>query len=141
MQQRLSLVTLASHDLARSQRFYEALGWSSSFANEEVAFYPLNGIVFGLYRAESFAKEIGVDVGDMKPAGSAVAYNTRSREEVDAVIGEAQSAGAVVAMEPHDTPWGGYSGYFRDPDGHLWEVAWNPAWRIDDEGNIHTDAA
>lgn len=136
MQQRLSLVTLAVDDIARSRRFYEALGWKPSFSNEEVAFYQLNGIVLGLFDRDAMAKDQGVDPDRVGVGGVALAYNVASRDEVDATFAEAREAGARVIKEPKDAPWGGYSGYFADPDGHPWEVAWNPDWTLSEGGSV-----
>lgn len=137
MEQRLSLVTLGVADLARSRRFYEALGWRALGGPEGVVFFQLPGMVFGLWPRASLLEDAGLDK-DAGPAApsSALAYNCRSREEVDAVIAEAKSAGAKILKTPREVFWGGYSGYFSDPDGHLWEAAWNPFWTIDDKGMI-----
>lgn len=135
MDQRVSLVTLGVVDLDRSRRFYEALGWRRSNREEGVVFFQIPGGVLALWSRRELAAETGLpDEGGF--GGIALAYNTRSRAEVDAVIGEAERAGGRVLRRPAETFWGGYSGYFADPDGHPWEVAHNPAWSFDARGGV-----
>jgi catechol 2,3-dioxygenase-like lactoylglutathione lyase family enzyme len=135
MDQRVSLITLGVADLDRSLRFYEALGWKRGNRDEGVVFFQIPGGVLALWGRRELAAETGLpDAGGF--GGVAVAYNTRSRAEVDAVIGEAVRAGARVLRQPAETTWGGYSGYFADPDGHPWEVAHNPAWSFDAAGGV-----
>lgn len=142
MEPRLSLVTLATSDLARALRFYrDGLGWKVAFHNDDVAFFPLNGVVLGLWRRDAFAAEVGADRSAFASSGFALAHNVRERAEADQVLAEAEAAGGRVIVPAHDTDWGGRSGYFTDPDGHRWEVAWNPAWRIDDDGDVHMTPA
>jgi len=137
MEQRLSLVTLGVADLARARRFYEeGLGWQRGEGNEGVAFYQMPGGVLGLWSRSSLAEDAGVSDSGASFSGVALAYNTRSREEVDAVLAEAAAAGATVVKSAHETFWGGYSGYFADPDGHLWEVAHNPFWTVTADGVV-----
>lgn len=136
MDQRISLVTLAVADVDRSRRFYETLGWRAAFTNEEVAFYQLNRIVLGLFDRGAMAKDQRKDPDHLGVGGVALAYNVASRADVDAVFDEARKAGAHILKEPEDAPWGGYSGYFADPDGHPWEVAWNPGWTLGDDGAV-----
>jgi len=136
MEQRLSLVTLGVKDLGRSLRFYETLGWRRSNAHEEVAFFQLPGMVVALFGREALAADAGIDAGGQGFSGIALAYNARDKAEVDAVLGEAEAAGGRLVKPAHDTVWGGYSGYFADPDGHLWEVAWNPEWPIGEDGSV-----
>lgn len=137
MDQRASLITLAAEDVAASQAFYERLGWKAGFSNEEVVFFQANGFVIGLYDRAAFAREVGAQ--DFAPGGFALAYNVRGRDEVDEVLEEVRGAGAKIVKEAVDRPWGGRSGYFTDPDGHLWEVAWNPAWSIGEDGATRMD--
>jgi uncharacterized protein len=136
MEQRLSLVTLGVSDLARARKFYEALGWRSHAAPaDDVVFFQAVGMIVALWGREQLAEDSGVeDSGGW--GGVTPAYNTRSPEEVDAVIEEARAAGARIAREPAATFWGGYSGVFVDPDGHPWEVAHNPHWRVADDGSV-----
>jgi catechol 2,3-dioxygenase-like lactoylglutathione lyase family enzyme len=135
--QRLSLVTLGVADLARARRFYEdGLGWKRGNDNEGVAFYQMPGMIFALWSRPALADDAGVADSGAAFSGIALAYNARSRVEVDALLAEAKAAGAEVVKLPHDTFWGGYSGYFADLDGHLWEVAHNPFWTIADDGSV-----
>ncbi|MBW4694338.1 MAG: VOC family protein [Lyngbya sp. HA4199-MV5] len=138
MQQRLSLVTLGVQDLPRSLQFYrDGLGWQpSSASQEEVAFFQLGGMVLSLYSRASLAEDATVDPAGMGFSGITLAYNTRSRDEVDAVLQLIEQLGERIVKPAQDVFWGGYSGYFADPDGHLWEVAWNPFWTIDDAGQV-----
>ena len=136
MEQRLSLVTLGVSDLTRSRGFYEVLGWrSSSDPDGDVVFFRSGGMVVGLWSRASLAEDSGVlDNGGW--GGITLAHNVRSPEEVDAVLAEAENAGATIARRGTETFWGGYSGVFVDPDGHPWEIAHNPFWTIDDEGAV-----
>jgi len=135
MEQRLSLVTLGVSDLARATAFYEALGWRAS-KEPDVAFFQAGCMVVALWdRGWLAADSRVVDGGGW--GGVTLAYNARSRAEVDAVIEEARAAGAAVGRAPAETFWGGYSGIFIDPEGHPWEVAHNPGWRIDQGGGVH----
>ncbi|MHA1537516.1 MAG: VOC family protein [Alphaproteobacteria bacterium] len=137
MEQRLGIVTLGVRDMARARAFYERLGWrASSASNESVAFFDAGGVVFGLYGREALAEDAGVSAKGSGFEGITLAHNARSRDGVDAVIAEAGAAGATVVKPAEDTFWGGYSGYFADPDGHLWEVAWNPHFPFDEAGRI-----
>lgn len=127
MQPRLTLVTLGVADLARAVRFYEALGWPrSSYASEGVAFFQVGGLVLSLYPRAALAEDADLAPEGQGFRGFALAYNTASRAETDAVLAEAVAAGATLVKPAADAFWGGYSGYFADPDGALWEVAWNP---------------
>jgi uncharacterized protein len=136
MDQRLSLVTLGVHDLARARAFYEALGWRTGAGPEDdVVFFQAGGMIVALWGREQLAEDSGVeDAGGW--GGVTLAYNTRSVEEVDAVIAEAEAAGGKIARHGAETFWGGYSGVFIDPDGHPWEVAHNPHWTIGDDGSV-----
>jgi uncharacterized protein len=139
MDQRLSLVTLGVVDLARSLRFYETLGWKRGNRDDGVAFFQLPGMIFALWSRQSLAEDAHVkDNGGF--GGIALAYNARSKAEVDAVLAEAKAAGATILKPAQDVFWGGYSGYFADPDGHPWEVAWNPGWPIDAVGRVSLNA-
>jgi catechol 2,3-dioxygenase-like lactoylglutathione lyase family enzyme len=135
LEQRVSLITLGVADLERSRRFYEDLGWKRGNRDDGVVFFQLPGSVLALWGREELAIETGLpDSGGF--GGVALAYNTRSRAEVDAVLLEAVRAGGRLLRRAMDTSWGGYSGYFCDPDGHPWEVALNPAWMIDPAGGV-----
>ncbi|MAZ31711.1 MAG: glyoxalase [Thalassospira sp.] len=140
MDQRVSLITLGVADLDRSRRFYEdGLGWKvTQMVEGQVVFYQLsNGLALGLFGREDLIKDgqFDDDTG-ARFAGLTIAYNTRDEAEVDAVMAEAEKAGAVIQKPAEKVFWGGYSGYFRDPDGHAWEVAYNPFWELDAKGNL-----
>ena len=137
MEQRLSMVTLGVADLARARRFYEqGLGWQRANRHEEVVFYQAGGMVLGLFGRDALAEDAQVPSAGSGFRGIALAYNARDRAEVDAVMAEAEAAGGRIVKPAKDAFWGGYSGYFADPDGHLWEVAWNPHWTLADDGSI-----
>jgi catechol 2,3-dioxygenase-like lactoylglutathione lyase family enzyme len=136
MEQRLSLVTLGVADLDRSRRFYEALGWRRHGDQAEVAFFQAGGMVLALWSRQALAADAHLSPEGSGFAGIALAYNTRTRDEVDAVLAEAKAAGATIPKPAEATFWGGYAGYFADPDGHLWEVAWNPHWTIGADGSV-----
>jgi catechol 2,3-dioxygenase-like lactoylglutathione lyase family enzyme len=136
MEQRLSLITLGVADLERARVFYEALGWRSpTDPADGVAFFPSGGMIVALWSREALAEDSGVADGGGW-GGVTLAHNVRSPAEVDEVLGEAERAGATIARRGAETFWGGYSGVFVDPDGHPWEVAHNPGWRIADDGSI-----
>jgi catechol 2,3-dioxygenase-like lactoylglutathione lyase family enzyme len=136
VEQRVSLITLGVRDLARARRFYEALGWTTRAAPEDdVVFFRAGGLVLALWSRESLAEDSAVeDAGGW--GGVTLAYNVRSPEEVDATIAEAEAAGARIGRRGAPTFWGGYSGLFVDPDGHPWEVAHNPHWRLREDGSV-----
>jgi uncharacterized protein len=136
VEQRLSLVTLGVADLARARSFYAALGWRTGAAPaDDVAFFQSGGMIVALWGRDQLAEDSGVeDAGGW--GGVTLAHNVRSPEEVDAVIAEAEKAGARIARPGGKTFWGGYSGVFVDPDGHPWEVAHNPHWTIAEDGSI-----
>jgi catechol 2,3-dioxygenase-like lactoylglutathione lyase family enzyme len=140
MEQRLSLVTLGVTDLDRAERFYAALGWRRSNKEAEVAFYQAGGMVVALWSRDSLAEDARLPAAGSGFAGIALAYNARTREEVDAVLAEAKAAGATIPKPAENAFWGGYSGYFADPDGHLWEVAWNSHWTIAEDGSVSLGA-
>jgi uncharacterized protein len=136
MEQRVSLVTLGVSDLERARRFYEALGWRTDTDPEQgVAFFQAGGMVLALWSRKSLAEDSTVeDTGGW--GGVTLAHNVRSPAEVDAVLAEAEAAGATIGRPGAETFWGGYSGVFLDPDSHPWEVAHNPGWTIEDDGSI-----
>jgi catechol 2,3-dioxygenase-like lactoylglutathione lyase family enzyme len=137
MEPRLTLVTLGVADVARARRFYETLGFVASGASQEsVAFFPAGGVVLALWARKALAEDAGIEDSAGGFAGVALAHNARSEAEVDAVLAEAVAAGAKLVKPAHKVFWGGYSGYFADPDGHLWEVAYNPGWPLDGDGRI-----
>ena len=136
MEQRVSLITLGVADVNRAADFYRTLGWQPvQDDNDDVFFFQAGGLVFALWGRDQLAEDSGVsDNGGW--GGVTIAHNVRSPAEVDAVIEEARTAGAVIGREPGTTFWGGYTGIFIDPDGHPWEVAHNPGWTIGDDGSI-----
>ncbi len=137
MDQRLSLVTIGVRDLGRAVAFYSALGWEpgNDVAAQDVAFFQGPGTVVALWHRDELAKDSAVeDSGGW--GGVTFAYNVSSPEEVDAVIAEADAAGATIGRPGAPTEWGGYSGIFIDPDGHPWEVAHNPHWTIGEDGSV-----
>lgn len=133
MQQRLSLVTLGVTDLDRSLAFYRGLGWEPAPSPEGVAFFQSGGIVMALW--ERAALEVDSCVTDTGGwGGITLAHNVASADEVDAVLAEAEAAGASIGRPGAATFWGGYAGVFIDPDGHPWEVAYNPYWTVTEDG-------
>ena len=137
MEPRISLITLGVADMVKSRAFYENLGWQSgSQSNSDVTFFQAGGMILGLYGRAALAADAGVTDSTPGFSGIALAYNGRDKAEVDAVLAEAVAAGGTLVKAAEDVFWGGYSGYFADPDGHLWEVAWNPSFPITSDGTI-----
>jgi catechol 2,3-dioxygenase-like lactoylglutathione lyase family enzyme len=137
MEQRISVVTLGVTDLARSVEFFERLGWRRSMAKAEgIVFFQAGGLAIALYPADELARDANVEAEAHGFRGITLAYNVRRREEVDSVLAEAEAAGATIQKPAREASWGGYSGYFADPDGFLWEVAWNPFFPIAADGAI-----
>ncbi len=136
MEQRVSLITLGVADLDRSLRFYEALGWQRGNTDAGVAFFQIPGAVFALWSRAALAEDARLTDSGASFSGVALAYNARSKADVDTVLAEAEAAGATILKPAEDVFWGGYSGYFADPDGHPWEVAWNPGWSLDAAGRV-----
>ena len=136
MEQRVSLVTLGVRDLARARAFYEALGWKTGAEpGDEVAFFQAGCMVLALWGRDELAADSGVeDAGGW--GGVTIAHNVGSPGEVDAVMREAEVAGATITRPASATPWGGYSGAFADPEGHAWEVAHNPHWTLAEDGSV-----
>lgn len=134
MKPRITLITLGVDDLPRAVAFYrDGLGWKTEgivgeqFEDGAVAFFDLaHGLRLALWPRKSLAKDAGLALSARATSDFALAHNVASREEADAVMQEARRAGATIAKAAQETFWGGYAGYFQDPDGHLWEVAWNP---------------
>ena len=136
MQQRVSLITIGVSDVERARAFYEALGWTTrAEAGADIVFFQAGGMVVALWGRAELAADSGVeDAGGW--GGITLAHNVRSPAEVDAVVADAEAAGASIARPGAATFWGGYSGVFVDPDGHPWEVAHNPHWTIEDDGSV-----
>jgi uncharacterized protein len=135
---RISMITLGVRDLAAAIAFYEqGLGFPRMESPPEVAFFPLNGTWLGLYGREALAEDAMVSAEGEGFESFALAHNVGSEKEVDEVVSQAVGAGATLVKKPRKTSWGGYSGYFKDPDGHLWEVAHNPYFWV---GPVDTGA-
>jgi uncharacterized protein len=137
MEQRISLITLGVADLERSRAFYERLGWQRSVRGADgIAFFKTGGMALALYPRDDLAKDAGVSPQGHGFPGFTLAFNARSRAEVEVVLAEAQAAGATIVKPAEEAFWGGYSGYFTDPDGFAWEVAWNPSFPIAADGSL-----
>ena len=140
MEQRISLVTLGVSDYGRSKGFYETLGWSAKFEAEETAFFEANGCILVLWARDKLAADMGIPDEGARWGGIALAHNLGSPSEVDELIEQARSIGAEIIREPAETFYGGYAGAFLDPDGHAWEVAHNPGFGLDANGNVELPA-
>ncbi len=140
MEQRLSMVTLGVADLARAVDFYaRVLGWKAAPSPPGIAFFDLGGIVLSLYPHDDMAKDMKVTANTDRGVayqGFALAHNARSTDQVDSIFSRLKDHGATIIKPPEQVFWGGYSGYFSDPDGHSWEVAYNPHWVIRTDGRI-----
>jgi uncharacterized protein len=136
MKQSISLITLGVSDYARAKAFYEAIGWSAAMDVEDTAFFTANGVVLVLWGRDKLAADMGVPDDGARFGGIALAHNVASDEEVDRVVEEARANGAEISREPAPTFYGGYAGAFRDPDGHVWEVAHNPGFGLADDGSV-----
>jgi predicted lactoylglutathione lyase len=136
VEQRISLVTLGVADLTRARTFYERLGWQGRGV-EETVFFQAGGIVVVLWARDKVADDAGLeDAGMGGFGGMTLAHNVRSRAEVDEVLDQAASAGAEIIRAATETFYGGYAGFFTDPDGHVWEIAYNPGFTLDRDGAI-----
>lgn len=147
MEQRLSVITLAAADLAASRRFYEALGWRQAERSKpELVLFQLGQLLLALYPWDALAEDCGLggtvaSGGGERPPhagfrGVALAHNVRHREDVDQLLTRAVDAGATLLQPAAEVAWGGYRGYFGDPDGHPWEVVWNPHWSMGPRGDL-----
>jgi catechol 2,3-dioxygenase-like lactoylglutathione lyase family enzyme len=137
MEQRVSLITLGVADLQRSRIFYERLGWKPANAKaDDIVFFQVGGMGLALYPRIELAKDANVLPDGQGFGGITLAYNARTCDEVDSVLAQAEAAGAKLLKPAKETFWGGYDGYFADPDGFLWEVAWNPFFPIADDGSV-----
>jgi catechol 2,3-dioxygenase-like lactoylglutathione lyase family enzyme len=138
MKPRITLITIGVDDLERSLRFYrDGLGLKTEgivgteFEHGAVAFFDLQaGLKLALWPRKGIAHDSGLPLGKPGPTEFTIGHNVSSKAEVDGVMEQARKAGAVIVKPAHDTFWGGYAGYFQDPDQHLWEVAWNPQWTV-----------
>ncbi len=138
MEQRLTLITLGVNDLKTSRNFYQDIfGWKpEANSSDNVVFFKLNGIMLSLFPREELAKDAHVSAEGSGFRPFSLAYNLRSEKDVDALVAELRSKGAVVLKSPQKVFWGGYSGYVSDPDGNLWELAYNPYLPLDESGNV-----
>ena len=140
MKPRIKVLTLSVDDLERSLAFYrDGLGLKTEgvvgkqFEDGAVVFFNMNDdMILALYPRRSLSKDAGIAGTQTRLGAVSIGHIVKSKEDVDAIVKQAAEAGAVVTDPPHDRFWGGYSGYFHDPDGHLWEIAWNPQWTVAD---------
>ena len=141
MEQHIHIITLAVADFERSRRFYtEILGWKLAAASQDdIAFFQAGGVVFALYPRDKLAEDATVDHQGSGFPGFTLAYNAQSEAEVDEIIHQLEVQGVTIVKHPQKVFWGGYSSYFADPDGYLWEVAHNPFIAFDDAGNLRMD--
>jgi hypothetical protein len=136
MQQQISVITLGVEDLARSRRFYvDGFGWTPVFQNDEIVFYQMNGFVLGTFLKDALAQDAG-RAGFAGPGAYALAHNVTTREEVAPLLARLAGHGGTMLRAADAPAHGGFRGYVADPDDHAWEIAWNPAWRIDAEGRV-----
>lgn len=135
--QRITLVTLGVADMDRSRAFYAALGWQMHPQSQEsVTFYQANGFAFGLFGLKDLAKDQGREGAALGTEATTLAQNFDTEAEVDAAFAKALAAGATALKSPEKVFWGGYSGYYADPDGHVWELAMNPFWPLNEDGSL-----
>lgn len=134
--QRVTLITLGVDDLPRARAFYQALGWKPAEAQDGVAFYQMNGLALGLFGRKELAADQGRAGATLGTGAMTLAQNFNSPSDVDAAFAEALAAGARALKHPEPVFWGGYSGYYADPDGHVWEVAHNPFWPLSEDGTL-----
>jgi len=138
MDQRISVVTLGVRSLEAARRFYgDGLGWKAAFQNQEISFFQCGGMILALFPRDGLAEDMMADPATFGRAAISLGYNVREKNEVDPLLRRAVAAGAKILKPGRDASWGGYSGYFADPDGYAWEVAWNPQWRLAADGNIY----
>ncbi len=138
MEQKVNIIGLGVADVAASTAFYTQLGWQPApISNESITFFQAGAVIVSLFGREALAAEAGLAAPQGEGFGGiTLAYNTSSRETVDAVLTEAEAAGGRITAPAQDRDWGGYSGYFSDPDGHAWEVAWNPYFELLADGSV-----
>lgn len=141
MRQTLSFITLGVADLARSRAFYRALGWQESSSSQEaIAFFQAGSVVFGLFQREALAEDANVAPAGSGFPGFTLAHNVESEAAVLSTLDEAVSVGATLVRPGEKVFWGGFRGYFADPDGFLWEVCYNPFFPLDAEGRVQLPA-
>lgn len=138
MRQKLNIITLGVKDFTAAVNFYQkGLGWRlSSISQEKIAFFDMGGIVLALYPRDLLAEDVGTTPDGQGFSGITLAYNAKNQTEVNEVLKQVESLGAKIVKQAQMVFWGGYSGYFADLDGHLWEVAWNPYLEFDNKDNL-----
>lgn len=142
MEPRVSIITLGVKDLDRSYQFYTQLGFSSSKNPEDgIIFFKTGGVCLALYPLEALAEDVSPTMGVAAQgfSGVTLAHNTRSKQQVDEILAKAVTLGAKLEKPAQDVFWGGYSGYFSDPDGYLWEIAFGDCWEFNDDGSLVID--
>ena len=140
MRQKLNLITLGVADIAKSKAFFTGLGWQAHPKSmEDLILFPLGGMLLSLYPREALAEDVGIPAVGSGFSGITLAINTHSKAEVDSILAEVIPLGGTVVKPAQEVFWGGYSGYFRDLDGHLFEVAYNPFWTLDAMDNVTLD--
>ena len=132
MEPRISIITLGNSDLAKSTKFYTDLGFTPQPGNTQISFFELHGTWLALFPNGKLAEDAKVSPTENGFKGFTLAHNVKSKAEVDQIMQLAQEIGAKITDPAHDRTWGGYSGYFADPDGNLWEIAWNPYFKLND---------
>lgn len=136
VEQRVSMIALGVADIGRARAFYDAVGWRASTASTvDVVFYQIGPVVLGLREKHALSEDAGTTLSG-EPGAVVLAHNVRSRGEVDAVMRRAAEAGGSIRRAAGGTFWGGYAGTFTDPDGHVWEIAWNPHWPLGPDGSV-----
>ncbi|WP_415921035.1 VOC family protein [Tateyamaria sp. SN6-1] len=141
MEQRVSLITLGTRDMAAQAAFYEALGWRRVDSPDGVIAFDLLGQTLGLYPLAALAEEIGVAVDDLGRGALTLSHNVAEKSEVAPLLQRAEAAGARVLKPASDVFWGGHHGYFADPEGHIWEIAWNPFSPLGPDGAFQWNGA
>lgn len=134
--QRVTLITLGVQDLERSRKFYADLGWKAHSQTDGVSFFQINGLVLGLFGLKPLADDQGRPDAKLGTGAMTLAQNFATEAEVDAAFSGAVAVGATALKKPEKVFWGGYSGYYADPDGHVWEVAMNPFWSLNEDGSL-----
>jgi hypothetical protein len=136
MEQRISLITLGVRDVARQAAFYDALGWTRVETPDGMVVYDLIGQALGLYPLADLARDTGLPLERLGTGAATYGHNVPTREEVAPLIERARAAGAEILKPAHDVFWGGHIGYFADPEGHIWEIAWNPFSTLAEDGRF-----
>lgn len=139
--QRITLVTLGVADINVARAFYERLGWTPAEATDGVVFFRMGGMALGLFDRAALARDQGRAEAVLGTGAVTLAQNFETRAAVDAAFDAACKAGATPLKPPEEVFWGGYSGYYADPDGHVWEVAFNPFWPLDADGALAPNEA